>query len=414
MSWRSIASITITAEERERIISQVAAEVLREADFALLRNRSGLKERAEQALTALLSREGIAVAPTVRQALLAQVIAKVSGLGFLDPFLPPACNDFTDIVLNPDGTLWGLRKGGEFFEKLDVQITKEEAWRVVEALLAPTGKSLSEATPTVDARLPRGDGFGGARVKIQHPCIVPSRDGFPAISIRIFEPRPVKPEWLVEREMFSPELMAKLLEWVRRKYRMLIIGETKAGKTTTLSALLHGIPSQARVVKIEDPEEIWLDPDEFPNVVTLEARHQIPGSPVPPYRIKDGVDDALRMAPNWLVVGEVRTGDAALALFRAQMSDHPGLSTFHAAGPAAAVQRLCAIMFADEGVRIEAAKMFIAAAVDIIVWVGFEGPTRRCLGVWEVLPELKGGNVAFRTLWKPGEGEILEPERRRQ
>ena len=118
---------------------------------------------------------------------------------------------------------------------------------------------------------------------------------------------------------------------------------------------------------VEDPEEIWL---QHPNVVTLEARPAPPGSTVPPYRVQDGVDDAMRMAPDWLIVGEVRTGQAALSLFRAQMSDHPGLCTFHAEGAEAAVHRMSVILFAHSQVRMEAAKEIFAQAVDLVVQVG--------------------------------------------
>ena len=133
----------------------------------------------------------------------------------------------------------------------------------------------------------------------------------------------------------------------------MVIGGTATGKTTLLSALCHGIPSAARIVKIEDPEEIWVP---HPNVTTLEARPAPPGSNVPSYTVADGVDDAMRLAPTYVIVGEVRRGDAALALFRAMMSDHAGLTTFHADGPEHAAYRIGVIMYSDAGVRMEAAR----------------------------------------------------------
>jgi len=164
------------------------------------------------------------------------------------------------------------------------------------------------------------------------------------------------------------------------------------------------------VVKIEDPEEIWL---EHANVVTLEARPSLPGSSVPAYTVKDGVDDALRMAPQWLVVGEVRQGDAGLALFRAQMSDHPGLSTFHAEGPEEAVFRMAVILFADAGVRMPAAKAIFSQAVDLVVQLGWSDARRQILGAWEVLPDLKAGDVQFRRLYAHQNRQLAEIRRRR-
>ena len=102
------------------------------------------------------------------------------------------------------------------------------------------------------------------------------------------------------------------------------------------------------MVKIEDPEEIWLG---HPHVVTLEARPAQVGSSILPYTLASAVDDAMRMSPKWLIVGEMRRGDAVAALFRAQMSDHPGLSTFHAEGPEAAVMRLNLLLASDVGIQ---------------------------------------------------------------
>ena len=250
--------------------------------------------------------------------------------------------------------------------------------------------------------------MGGARIKLVHPILAPGK-GFPAINIRLFEPRPVHPAQLVEWGMAPPVVIEDLLAHVANKLRILVIGGTATGKTTVLSALCHGIPEEARVVKIEDPEEIWLD---HANVVTLEARPSPPGSSVPPYTIKNGVDDAMRMSPKWLIVGEVRHGDSALALFRAQMSDHPGLSTFHAEGPDETVFRMAVVMWADAQVQMEAAKAIFAQAVDLVVQVGWEAGARRILGIWEVAG-LRGGDVKFNPLFSLGDAGMKASQNRR-
>jgi pilus assembly protein CpaF len=345
----------------------------------------------------------------LQAALARAVAARIGGLGVLDELLPPNRSDLSEIALNPDGTLWILRQGERYFEPYHRQVSLDEAWRSVEALLAPIGRAISEAQPSVDAKLPRMEGMGGARVKIVHPVLAPGL-GYPAINIRLFEPRPVPPEQIVSWGMGPQAVMEALLEAVAAGLRLLVIGGTATGKTTLLAALAHGIPKTARIVKIEDPEEVWLP---HPNVVTLETRPRVVGSDVPGYSLSDGVDDAMRMAPNWLIVGEVRTGQAALSLFRAQMSDHPGLSTLHAEGPEAAIHRLGVLMWADAQVRIEAAKEMFAMAVDLVVQVGWRQGKRQVLGVWEVNPDLKGGNVTFRRLYLAGEEQMEAFSRRR-
>jgi pilus assembly protein CpaF len=87
----------------------------------------------------------------------------------------------------------------------------------------------------------------------------------------------------------------------------------------------------------------------------------------------------MRMTPKWLVVGEIRVGAAALWLFRAQMSDHPGLSTIHSESPATAVDTVCLLaQMTEEQVPFAATKLLFARAIDLIVQIGrpADGPRR--------------------------------------
>lgn len=408
MSWVTIAQ-TITPDQQKRLLDE-AARRLQRAPVDVLRNRQQLSALASTALQDAAVQLGIVIPHTLLLSLTQELTARVGGLGVLEQLLPPMRNDLSEIALNPDGTIWILRKGERYFEKYTASPQPDEVWRSVEALLAPIGRAISEASPTVDAKLPRGDGMGGARVKIIHPVLAPGR-GYPSINIRLFEPSPVPPEQIIAWGACPARVMETLLALVEHKYRLMVIGGTATGKTTLLSALAHGIPREARIVKIEDPEEIWLP---HPNVVTLEARPKVVGTDVPGYTLSNGVDDAMRMAPNWLIVGEVRTGTAGLSLFRAQMSDHPGLSTLHADSPQAAVHRLSVLLFADAQVRVEAAKELFLMAVDLVVQVGWQEGRRKLLGVWEVEETLKSGNVAFRELYRYGAAEMALPKRKRE
>jgi pilus assembly protein CpaF len=139
----------------------------------------------------------------------------------------------------------------------------------------------------------------------------------------------------------------------------------------------------------------------------LEARPAQVGSSIVPYDLEAAVRDAMRMSPKWLIVGEMRSGEAIKALLDAQMSDHAGLSTFHAEGPQAAISRMSLKLFNDAGVRAEGAKEMITQAVDLIVQVGWSGGRRGMIGVWEVEKTLRGGNVQFRPLYKLGDEDLL-------
>ncbi|RME34759.1 MAG: CpaF family protein [Deltaproteobacteria bacterium] len=394
-----------------RLAPEVQAQLVEDASARLkglpldvLRDRQQLQQRAMAALSNVAARAGVGLPPSMLAVLVGQVVASLGGLGFLNDLLPPTRNDLNEITLTPEGDVWVLPKGERFFQRVDIHPSKEETFRTVEALLAPLGRSLTEAVPSVDAKLPRMPGVGGARIKALHPVIAPGA-GYPSLNIRLFEPVPVSPEQIVSWGVAPMEVIQALMALVGRAYRVMVIGGTATGKTTLLSAIANGIPKDARVVKIEEPEEIYLD---HPHVVTIEARPTPPGSDVPAYTVRDGVNDAMRMSPQWLIVGEVRTGDAAMSLFRAQMSDHPGLTTFHAEGPEKAVTRMEVILSADAGVPERAARSIFFQAVDIIVQIGWLDGRRRIVGVWEATED-----GAFRVLYRHGDATLTPPQKER-
>ena len=387
--------------DRKRVVDEVAGQFSSMSLTEMRSDREKLLSRIVPQVQNTLNRLGLQTIDV--EGIAREVIARVGGLGFLEPLLRTD-SGLSEITVTPNGDVWLLKKGAPSFEKMQSRPTDIEVWRAVETLLAPLGRAVTEASPSVDAKIPRQEGLaGGARVKIIHPVVAPGL-GYPSINIRLFEPKPVPPEKLIEWNVAPAPVINGLVKAVRQALRILVIGGTASGKTTLLSALCYGIPRDARVVKIEDPEEIWLD---HPHVVTLEARPAQTGSSILPYSLASAVDDAMRMSPKWLIVGEMRRGDAVAALFRAQMSDHPGLSTFHAEGPEAAVMRLNLLLAADVGIRAEAAKEMFCQAVDMIVQVGWHNGKRAMIGVWEVEKVLKAGNVQFRRLYAPGDEELL-------
>lgn len=398
----SVALEEITEADRKRVVDDVAGQLGAMSLSEMRGDREKLLVRVMPLVQTTMNRLGLRTMDI--EGIAREVVARIGGLGFLEPLLRTD-SGLSEITVTPNGEVWLLKKGAPHFEKHPIKPKDTEVWRAVETLLAPLGRSVSEASPSVDAKIPRQEGLaGGARVKIIHPVVAPGL-GFPSINIRLFEPKPVPPEKLIEWKVAPAPVIDGLVKAVGQALRVLVIGGTASGKTTLLSALCYGIPRDARVVKIEDPEEIWLD---HPHVVTLEARPAQVGSSIAPYSLASAVDDAMRMSPKWLIVGEMRRGDAVAALFRAQMSDHPGLSTFHAEGPETAVMRLNLLLAADVGIRAEAAKEMFCQAVDMIVQVGWYNEKRAMIGVWEVEKSLKGGNVKFRQLYKAGD-DALQP-----
>lgn len=398
---------TIGEEEQKAVLDEGASLMSDGLSFRDLVDLDKLNRQAANILTKVLTARRVEADSDMLAAMAQKLVAQVSGLEFLMPVFKR--DDISNIFINPDGTVRVQKKGQQGYETVKKSLNPQEVDRVVEALLRASGRALTEATPTVDAKLPRIASLpglmGGARVKLIHPVIATGKYDFPSISIRLYQNTPVHPDDLVKWNMAPQKVVDGLLDFVARKARLLVVGGTNTGKTTLLSALCNGgIYKEARIVKIEDPEEIWL---EHPHVITLEARPAPPGSSVPSYTIRDGVDDAMRMSPDWLIVGEVRTGDAALTLFRAQMSDHPGLSTFHAESPEYAIYRVGNLLISDtQETNMDNARGTFAMAVDMIVQVGWRDNHRMILGVWEIEKMLTNGNVTIHQLYKPGDADI--------
>ncbi|GIV63601.1 MAG: hypothetical protein KatS3mg045_0940 [Bellilinea sp.] len=333
-------------------------------------------------------------------ALAAELGRRLMGLGFLDLLLPPARTDLSEICIYSSGLVQVMKKNSVRWETLpELKPDPGEINRVLDRILGPQNKSLNEANPTVNARLPATPhNPGGGRVKALHPVIAPPGRN-PSINIRLFEQKPVLPEWILDREMMSAEMMNLLQTAIEQGYRILITGGTRTGKTTLLSALCNFLPSAWRIVKIEDPEEIWID---RPTVQTIEARPAALGTEIEPYTLANGVDDALRMSPDYLILGEVRDGHAGLSLFRAMMTGHSGACTFHADNPREAVRRLTTVLGADAGVSPSDALQLIAEAIDLLVQIGIRDEVRRVTVIANVAKELVNGDIRFEPIFRSG------------
>ena len=214
-NWLGVQE-TVAAAELDQLVD-AAVRDLAGLPLRVRFRRKELGSLAGQAVRKLVGQRGLSgrLSPTQSEALIGRVVALVGGFGFLEGLIPPRCNDYTDLTVNADGIVRGRRKGTRTFERLslagvgapgqpdDQERWRAEVWRTVEALLTPQQRACTEATPTVDIKIPRDReiGFGGARVKVIHPCLAPG-DGFPVLAVRLFEPEPVSPAQIVEWGVF--------------------------------------------------------------------------------------------------------------------------------------------------------------------------------------------------------------------
>ncbi len=298
--------------------------------------------------------------------LIAEVTARVRGLGALDALL--ADPSVTEVMVNGPGSIWVERAG--MVTRVGVVLDTAAIELAIERIVGPLGLRADRSSPLVDARLP-----DGSRV---HAAVPPIALDGPCITIRRFRAVPVP------LAAFCPPGVEALLRWaVRARANIVVSGGTGAGKTTLLNALADAIPAGERIVTVEDAAELRLAHD---HVVRLEAR-PANAEGAGATTVRTLVRNALRMRPDRIVVGEVR-GAEALDMLQAMNTGHEGsLSTCHANGPADALRRLeTMVLTGDVALPLAAVREQVTAAVDLVVQVARrEGGHRRVVAVAEVV-----------------------------
>jgi len=246
---------------------------------------------------------------------------------------------------------------------------------IIDRIVSPLGRHIDEANPMVDARL-----ADGSRVNAIVPPL--SLKG-PVLTIRKFSKNPLGIQDLIGFGSISGPMAAFLEACVKGKLNIIVSGGTGSGKTTLLNVLSAFIPTDERIVTIEDAAELQLRQD---HVVTLESRpSNIEGKGA--IVIRDLVRNALRMRPDRIVVGEVRGGEA-LDMLQAMNTGHDGsLTTAHANTPRDMLSRLeTMVLMAGMELPIKAIREQISSAIDIIVQQSrMRDGTRKVINVCEVL-----------------------------
>ena len=243
--------------------------------------------------------------------------------------ITPLLNDseITEVMVNGSNQVY-IEKGGKLYLSEAFFRDDEHVMHIIERIIAPIGRRIDESMPMVDARLP-----DGSRVNAIIPPL--SLTG-PTITIRKFSKDPFMMEDLINFGTLTPEMAQFIEACIKGRLNIVISGGTDSGKTTTLNVLSSFIPESERIVTVEDAAELQL---RQPHVVRLESR--------PPniedkgeITIRDLVRNCLRMRPDRIIVGEVRSGEA-LDMLQAMNTGHDGsLTTGHANTPRDMLARL--------------------------------------------------------------------------
>ncbi len=336
---------------------------------------------------ALVARREPLLGVGARDAAVAAVMARITGLGPLQPLLADPM--VSEVMVNGPGPVFIERSG--HLEATDIRLDAAEVDRLVERVIAPTGRRVDRSSPWVDARL-----ADGSRVNVVVPPI--SIDG-PCVTIRRFGDRR-----FTLTDMAAPDVAVLLGRMVAARANIIVSGATGSGKTTLLAALTSAVDPSERLVTVEDAAELSLV---TPHVVRLEAR--------PPncegvgeVTVRDLVRNALRMRPDRIVVGEVR-GAEAFDMLQALNTGHDGsLSTCHANSATDALRRLSTmVLVASPGLSPGVADSLVAGSVDLVVHMIRRGASRQVTDVVEVRPS--GEQPPYRPVVARGEVITTEP-----
>jgi pilus assembly protein CpaF len=309
--------------------------------------------------------------------------ADLFGFGPLQELLDD--DEVTDILVNGADAVF-VERGGRLQRTVVRFRDEQELADLVYRIAASVGRELTIERPFVDARMRDGSRANVVVAPVGGPTL--SIRKFRALSIPLRGP---SPSWSVDADL--PEECAELLErCVRARVDIVVTGATGSGKSTFLRSLAAAIPLDERSIVIEDTNELVLP---HPHVVHLECVPARDGAAV---GVADLVANALRMRPDRIIVGEVRTPREASALLEALSTGHEGaLTSLHAGSAADAIARLELLLARAGELSSEAARRHVLAAIDLIVHLGRDALGRRI--VREVAAVESDGVL---TIWRTG------------
>jgi pilus assembly protein CpaF len=324
-----------------------------EAVYAMPGER--VRQEIRPSIAKLVSEERTPLSLTEKERLIEEVLDEVFGLGPLEPLLRD--RTVSDILVTTPRLVYVERRGK--LERTDIEF-KDDAHllRIIERVVSRVGRRIDESSPMVDARLP-----DGSRVNAVIPPL--AVDG-PLLSIRRFGGDPLQPADLLRNLSLTEGMLELVKACVRARLNIVISGGTGAGKTTFLNMLSGFVPSQERIVTIEDAAELQLRQTHVARLETRPANIEGKGAITQRHLLIN----ALRMRPDRIVLGECR-GEEALDMLQAMNTGHDGsLTTIHANSPRDAISRLeVMIGMASSNLNVRSIRQQIASAIDLFVQI---------------------------------------------
>ena len=351
--------------------------VERHADEIDITDRAGVRARIASLADEHVKTAGIAINRLDYGHLVDALLDEVLGLGPLQALLEDPA--ITEIMINHPHQIY-VERGGRVTLSPIVFESAGQLRQVIDRIVSTVGRRVDESSPMCDARL-----RDGSRVNVVLPPL--ALDG-PCMTIRKFSRDKLRPDDLLTVGSASPAMIEFLRAAVRSRLSILVAGGTSSGKTTLLNILSSFIPSDERIVTVEDSAELQLRQK---HVIRLESRPpNVEGKGV--IEIRDLVRNALRMRPDRIIVGECRGGEA-LDMLQAMNTGHEGsMSTVHANSPYDAFGRLeTMVLMGGADLPARAIQKQIASAIDIVVQAErVRGGARKIVSIAEITGLVNG------------------------
>ena len=322
-----------------------------------------------------------------KTALKTELFDSIRKKGIIQPLIDDP--SVTEIMVNGTESIF-IEQAGRLFKWNKSFDDINDLNDVIQQIAAQSNRVVNEGSPIVDARLENG-----SRVNV---VMNPVALNGPILTIRRFPDKPIMIEDLISFGAITPEAVEFLRHLVVSGYNIFISGGTGSGKTTFLNALSNFIPSEERIITIEDSAELQIQG--VPNLVRLETRNaNIEGCK--PITMRDLIKTALRMRPDRIIVGEIRDG-AALDFLQAANTGHDGsLSTGHANSARDMLVRMETMVLMGIELPLPAIRRQIASAVDILVHLGrLRDKSRKVLEISEITGIGSDGEIKMSALFK--------------
>lgn len=389
----SVTADEAREKEYQTIKSDIHAKIIDEMPEALQRainqstgDQKEVRRMVENICAEEVRNNPFAVPLGDRERLVDELISEIMGLGPIEPFLQDS--SVSEVMVNGPDSIY-IERSGHLIKTETRFRNAEHLMHIIDRIVSAVGRRVDESSPMVDARL-----LDGSRVNVIIPPL--SLIG-PCLTIRKFSRDVLTVDKMIEFGSFD-ERMAQFLEaCVRGRLNIVVSGGTGSGKTTLLNVLSSYVPESERIVTLEDSAELQLHQD---NLVTLETRPaNIEGEGE--ISMRDLVRNALRMRPDRIIVGEVRTGEA-LDMLQAMNTGHDGsMTTAHANSARDLLSRLeTMVLMSGMELPLRAIRSQIASAVDIVVQIArMRDGSRKIINISEVTG-MEGDIITMQDLFR--------------